>query len=261
MILLVRSEDRLDGGNRLVLVILDRNVLAAKIYIIFPDDICPIAGGDLQLHRQGEAGARHGCLKGVHALSVAVPPVFGDGQVHVAQTAVGDGPHDLVCNVLAVIGGFVGVVFALGQISRDPALIDRARNKGSLIKKSVFISDFRLPDIDIFRTGTLRERDPFVPDGVLTFLCSVTKNNGIDFSICLRIVHRHLHRLPMGGVAVVYPVLLDQDPFAGAQAVGDNGGVVAGLAVDGGLIGGTFAHFQDQVLIPAALFVVFREAV
>ena len=112
MILLVRSENRLDGGNRLVLVILDWNVLAAKIYIIFPDDICPIAGGDLQLHRQGEAGARHGCLKGVHALSVAVPPVFGDGQVHVAQTAVGDGPHDLTCNGLAVIGGFVGVVFA-----------------------------------------------------------------------------------------------------------------------------------------------------
>ena len=75
------------------------------------------------------------------------------------------------------------------------------------------------------------------------------------------IIYRHLHRLPMGGVAVVHPILLDQDPSAGARAVGDNGGVVAGLAVDGGLVGGVSALFQDQVLIPAALFVVFREAV
>ena len=108
----VFSKDRLDRKDGLPKIVLDKNILAAKIYIIFPDDICPIAGGDLQLHRQGEAGARHSCLKGVRPLPVAVPPVLDDGQVHVAQTAVGDGPHDLTCNGLAVIGGFVGVVFA-----------------------------------------------------------------------------------------------------------------------------------------------------
>ena len=120
MILLVRSEDRLDGGNRLALVIHDRNVLAAERHVsvslfVIIDPKCVfrvIAGGDLQLHRQREAGARHGCLKGARTLPVAVPPVLDDGQVHVAQTAVGDGPHDLTCNGLAVIGGFVGVVFA-----------------------------------------------------------------------------------------------------------------------------------------------------
>ena len=122
-----------------------------------------------------------------------------------------------------------------------------------------------LPDIDICCFDVLRERDPFVPDGVFPIL-SLSQCNGEVFAAVLNrvsrvpIIYRHLHRLPMGGVAVIHPVLLDQDPFAGAQAVGDNGGVVAGLAVDGGLIGGTSAHFQDQVLVPAALFVVFREA-
>ena len=96
---------------------------------------------------------------------------------------------------------------------------------------------------------------------------SLSQCNGEVFAAVLNrvsrvpIIYRHLHWLPVGGVAVVHPVLLDQDPFAGARAVGDNGGVVAGLAVDGGLVGGVSALFQDQVLIPAAFFVVFREAV
>ena len=72
-------------------------------------------------------------------------------------------------------------------------------------------------------------------------------------------VHRHFHWLPVGGVAVVHPVLLDQDPMASSRAVGDDGRIVPVLLSMEVSPGGVPVLLQDQVFLPAPLFVILWE--
>ncbi len=233
--------------------------IAKSIFLIdFKLSFRIIAGGDLQLHGQSEAGGvLQGCL-GSPAVSAAVPPVLGDGQVHIAQPAVGDGADRLTRDLLAVVCSFIGMVSAGDSVAGDSGSVDLSLGRGAFGSKDRSRSDFGLPDVDLVRRKFSMPAHAYQMGSPSSWDSpSVTK---VIALISFFAVHRHFHWLPVGGVAVVHPVLLDQDPMASSRAVGDDGRIVSGLyAVDGGFIGGVPVLLQDQVFIPAPLFVILWE--
>ena len=261
----ISRENRLDRGNLLSIPVLNRDALAAQVHIavsIFLVDFKfssrIIAGGDLQLHGQGEAGGfPQGCLEFPHAVPAAVPPVLGDGQVHVAQPAVGDGADRLPRDLLAAVCSFILVVLTGDSVAGDPGGVDLSLGRGASNSSNRSLSDFGLPDVNFVRLKFPND-GPSVPDGI-SVLLRLAQRDGDNLVTSLFAIHRHFHRLPVDGVAVVHPVLLDQDPIVSSRAVGDDGRIVSGAAVDGGFIGGIPVLLQDQVFIPAALFVILRE--
>ena len=258
-------ENRLNRGNPPFASVLNLYIPAAQVHIAksiflidFKLSFRIIAGGDLQLHGQSEAGGvLQGCLEFPHAVSAAVPPVLGDGQVHIAQPAVGDGADRLTRDLLAVVCSFIGMVSAGDSVAGDSGSVDLSLGRGAFGSKNRNRSDFGLPDVDLVRRK-FSNAGPCVPDGI-SVLLGFAQRDGDNYLVSISAIHRHFHWLPVVGVAVVHPVLLDQDPMASSRAVGDDGRIVSGAAVDGGFIGGVPVLLQDQVFIPAPLFVILRE--
>ena len=231
-------------------------------------------------------------LVGIRILTAADPGLV-DGHVHGAQAAVGDhvqGVHvggdggvigqPLIGHLVAVVvggdledvvvilvscvallplagGGDVALSVAVGDLG---ALADGLLHDVEVLgfkRVAFFVFQHLAGDVDKVRPGAGGVVD-LMGDG----LVAVHERLQVP-SFLIRIVHPHRHRLPVEGVAVVDPVLLDHQDHLLAGAVGDDAGVVPRGGVVASLVTGGEAAFptlgsglQDEVVVQVAGLVV-----
>ena len=238
--------------------------MAAEGDGIVSDLIHPLLHLAVELEAQGEGHILlcQRCLQFLCRLPVAVDPLLGDGQVNAAQAAVRDDVAVLILDLLIRIGGLVVVVRACkldGGISfRLLRFIGRLFSgpEGIALQGNVFLPDLRLEDVDFIGLQG-PDAHELLPDAVLA------EDDLGNRLICPALVDLNRHRLAVGDVAVVDPLLAHENAVALARRVVDVRPVVA-LLVARGLIGREEVlrarALEQDVLVGAALLVELGQA-
>ena len=258
-----RQED-LHGLGAIARRILNEQRLAAEGDGIRPNHV-PLLHLAVELEVQGEGHIllSQCCLQRLCRLPVAVDPLLGDGQVNAAQAAVRDDVAVLILDLLIQIGGLVVVVRACkldGSISfRLLRFIGRLFSGpiGIVLQGDTVLPDLRLEDVDFIGLQG-PDAHELLPDAVLAEDDRVSNR-------CIRraVIDLDRHRLAVGDVAVVDPLLAHENAVALARRVVDVRPVVAFL-VARGLIGREVVlrarALEQDVLVGAALLVELGQA-
>ena len=226
---------------------------------------------EVQTHRQLNPFRLQGIRQLRPFFAVAVHPVFGHGDVHIAQAAVGHGKAGHALKHVAVaaetlfigIGRLIDVEFRFKMYSGIDiriGIVGVGRRLLRVIGYRLTIHR-RFEHIDVI--GLMRsDIENGIPAGTV-ILQRGRDPMPVNFKRLAGtlVVHRDGHRQAVFRVALVDPLFAHQDQVGVAGAVGDDAGIISLIIPFGLDAQQVAAFFQQHILILLAFRIKFRQAV
>ena len=252
--------DFLDGGGILSFFVQNLHRLSAEGHCVrtapsrlnssICDPILFVCHGRMELQPQGQTHSRpiQGSFQFLGLRAVSGVPGLGDGEVDVAQAAVGDGGNKFIRTFTQwnrfAVGHLVSVVVS-GDIFIRLHFVFSIASHRHFAHNNITVNDVIC--------CIARQPNPAIPDTISQ--CYRITNLSPFF-----IIRLNGDRLPVGGITVVDPLLLDHDAdAAGACWVINSRLIALGVAVH--IIGGALSTLHQDILVLLASLVELRQAV